>query len=852
MKLFWKIFTAVFISFVVMISFISYEVIVRQILDWESHFIEENRLVGSFISREIEKSYRESKWPFESLRKLSERKDFLYWWVVRDDGTIHLADSTSFMGTYAYEYFPQMANRGESENVSLNRNQNYGILVEPLKIGKNRWSFWFGFSLRDLLDMRKEIIFRVTIVSLLALGFLGLTLYFTIMHFTRPIKDLTVGAAIIGRGDLAHRVKTESKDELGELASSFNRMAQDLKKITVSKDYVNSIIDSMIDTLIVLGEDLKIRTINKATLKLLGYREEELIGRPVEILFAAGEEVLFTGTRLGKLIEEGKVSNCETHYRTKDGRKVPVLLSSSVMKNEDGKIICLVCTARDITERKKMEGVLRRSEERYRGIFEHAADSIVLVDADTGELVEFNDKAWENLGYTREEFKDLKITDLEAVESPEEVMTHIDKIVKEGSDAFETRHRTKGGEIRDIQVSSRAVSIAGRGFIQSIWRDITERKKAEEALIQSEKLRALGEMAGGVAHDFNNLLAIILGNAQLLEKGVERYKSEEIKERLKIIARTAYEGGETVRRLQYFTSNKLLTQDFTRIDLNEMVRFAITSTSPRWKDEAEAKGITIRIKEKLGKPPSILGSRSELMEVLTNLMFNSVESMREGGEITIRTEARQNEILLYFTDTGQGIPTGIKKKIFDPFFTTKGPKASGLGLSTCYGIIKRHKGKIKVESIKGKGTTFTISVPVPLEVPLKKEKLRKPEKISSRKILVIDDEEGVRDVLGRIFQDEGHRVVLAETPRKGLEEFKQDNFDLVLTDLGMPEMSGWELAKKMKEIDPSVPVGLITGWAVATPKEKMKEKGVDFVLSKPFDYAKVATEVNAVLKSKKR
>ena len=376
-----------------------------------------------------------------------------------------------------------------------------------------------------------------------------------------------------------------------------------------------------------------------------------------------------------------------------------------------------------------------------------------------------------------------------------------------------------------------------------------QRRRAEETLIQSEKLRALGEMAGGVAHDFNNLLAIILGNAQLLERGIERYKVEEIKHRLKIIARTASEGGETVRRLQYFTGRKVSRQDFTRIDLNEIIRSAIASTSPRWKDEAEAKGTTIKIKEKLGKLPSILGSRSELMEVLTNLIFNALESMSKGGEITIRTEAKENEVLLYFTDTGKGVPDRIKRKIFDPFFTTKGPKASGLGLSICYGIIKRHQGKIKVESKEGKETTFTISIPVGLEAPLKKEKLKDPEKIPSQKILVIDDEEGIREVLGEIFQNEGHRVTLAETARKGLDKFKKNDFDLVLTDLGMPEISGWQLAKKIKEIDPGIPVGLITGWVVATPKEKMKEEGVDFILSKPFDYTKIVREVNALLKS---
>ncbi len=148
----------------------------------------------------------------------------------------------------------------------------------------------------------------------------------------------------------------------------------------------------------------------------------------------------------------------------------------------------------------------------------------------------------------------------------------------------------------------------------------------------------------------------------------------------------------------------------------------MASTFPHWKDEAEARGTTIKIKEKLGKLPLLLGSRSELMEVLTNLIFNALDAMRQGGKISIRTEAKGNEVLLYFTDTGKGIPERIKDRIFDPFFTTKDPKVSGLGLSVCYGIIKRHKGKIKVDSIKGKGTTFTISIPIPLEVSLEEGK----------------------------------------------------------------------------------------------------------------------------------
>lgn len=359
MKLFWKIFVAVFISFLVVISFISYVLTVKQVSDWKDHILAQNGVIASFISKEIEKGYQESRWPFESLRRLSEQEDFLFWWVVRDDGAIHLANDASLMRTYASEYFPEIAN-ARDENVFLNRNQNYGILVKSLEVGEKKWSFWLGFSLRRLLEVRKQIVFLVVVSSMSALAMFGLTLYFLTRHFTKPIKDLTVGAATIGEGDLTHRVKIKSKDELGELANSFNKMTEDLDRITVSKDYLSSVIDSMIDSLVVVDQDLKISTVNKATCKLLEYKEEDLIGRLVEIVFATGEDTPFTGTKLKNLIEGGEVSSYETYWQAKDGKKVLVLFNCSVMKNEYGDMISIVCTARDITERKRTEKKLKQ------------------------------------------------------------------------------------------------------------------------------------------------------------------------------------------------------------------------------------------------------------------------------------------------------------------------------------------------------------------------------------------------------------------------------------------------------------------------------------------------------------
>jgi len=384
---------------------------------------------------------------------------------------------------------------------------------------------------------------------------------------------------------------------------------------------------------------------------------------------------------------------------------------------------------------------------------------------------------------------------------------------------------------------------------RELMRRTEELERTQEELLRRERLAAMGQMAAGVAHDFNNLLAVILGNAQLLERGVDRYEAKEIKDRLAIIARTAKEGGETVRRLQHFTPRKRPGPDFAAIDLNEIILAAIESTSPRWKDESEARGTSIRISQDLKSLPPIMGNRSELMEVLTNLIFNALDAMPDGGEIRVSTEARDGKVYLCFADTGKGVPDDVREKVFEPFFTTKGPQSSGLGLAVSYGIVRRHQGTIELLSSVGEGTTFTIGLPAHGEIPLRSEAPEGKEEVPSRKILVIDDEEGVRDVLGKILQDEGHRVVIAGRSKEGLERFPQGNFDLVITDLGMPEMSGWELTKRIKDIDRKVPVGLTTGWAPEDIQEKMKEAGVDFVLSKPFDSEEVIGKVRSVLAS---
>ncbi len=254
---------------------------------------------------------------------------------------------------------------------------------------------------------------------------------------------------------------------------------------------------------------------------------------------------------------------------------------------------------------------------------------------------------------------------------------------------------------------------------ETLKNTIHELKTAQDQLIQSEKLRALGNLASGMSHDFNNTLAAILGRTQLLlrqvgEVTIQKETKQNLLKRLRVIGQLASDGAETVKRIQKFARTHKTTaeKDFKRIDINAMVREAVEITKPKWRYEVKPKGIEIEIHTELGKLSSPKGDPTEIKEVLTNTISNSIDALPDGGKIEITTRMRDGKVEIKVMDNGLGMIEEIKNRVFEPFFTTKKEKGDGLGLSMAYGIISRHNGEITVESEPGEGTTFTITLPV--------------------------------------------------------------------------------------------------------------------------------------------
>jgi|GEM_PF-1022290 len=370
-----------------------------------------------------------------------------------------------------------------------------------------------------------------------------------------------------------------------------------------------------------------------------------------------------------------------------------------------------------------------------------------------------------------------------------------------------------------------------------------ELKAAQDFMVESERLRALGEMAGGVAHDFNNILSIILGRTQL---ALEDTDDPKVRRALEIIEQTSLDASKTVRRLQDFARVRV-DRDLETVDLNQIVQSALQMVESRRLERQQTGHVVIDIYAELGKVAPVEGNSAELNEALVNILFNAMDAMPEGGKITVKTDSKNNWVLLSVSDTGMGITDETKNKIFDPFFTTKGREGLGMGLSVTYGIVRRHGGSIRVESTLGKGTTFHIRLPVARGAEKRQLPTKPVPYVEEATILLVDDDPQVSEVLGLMLQQLGHQVSGFTSAKEALDAFEKGEFKLVITDLGMPDISGRDVAKAVKEMKPETPVLLITGWGVQLDPAELKMEGVDGVIAKPFSKEVILAKLSELL-----
>jgi signal transduction histidine kinase/FixJ family two-component response regulator len=385
-----------------------------------------------------------------------------------------------------------------------------------------------------------------------------------------------------------------------------------------------------------------------------------------------------------------------------------------------------------------------------------------------------------------------------------------------------------------------------RKCLQRIAAAHAEYEELRERATHAEKMAALGELSFGVAHNVNNTLTGILGRAQLLLRTKD---PEKINSGIETIIKSAEDGAHIIRRIQDF-ARRQPSRKFQAVSVAALMKDVCEMSRPRW--EAGVDGSQIRLALVADCTAAVLGDAVELREVLVNMIYNAIDAMPSGGEIRLSSQETNRGIVLTIADNGTGMTPEVKSRLFDPFFTTKGKGGTGMGMAVSFGIIRRHNGSIEVESEPGRGTTIRISLPVAEGADANAEALPAILETSTGRdkirVLVVDDETAVREVLREALEAEGCEVMVAESGETALKLYDASagKLDVVFTDIGMPEMSGWELASEIRKRSNTIPLAIVSGWADAISCDARLAIKADWVVSKPFDIATIAGIANEV------
>jgi len=550
----------------------------------------------------------------------------------------------------------------------------------------------------------------------------------------------------------------------------------------------------------------------------------------------------------------------EFKMKHKDGHWIDILSRAEAVFDDSGQAIRIVGTHTDISERKRAEEELRESEERNRQILHSSIDGFWRVDSQA-RLIEVNDAYCHMSGYSREELLTMAVRDLEAVETAEAIIARTKRIIKNGSDRFTTSHRRKDGRIFEVEASIQYRSSKdGEEFVVFL-RDVTEKRYLESQLRQAQKLEAIGTLAGGIAHDFNNILGAIVGYSEMIRDDFPP-GSPSIHDINQVI-KASHRAKDLVKQILAF-SRQVEDQKIPILPAM-IVKEAITllrSSLP----------VTITIEQDIDPDAgSVLAEPTQLHQIVMNLCTNAFHAMEvKGGTLTITLQkiilshddlATDPDlqpgrfVKLSIKDTGEGIPLEIRERIFDPFFTTKEVgKGTGLGLSMVYSIVKSSGGSITCDSRIGEGTEFRIILPaLEGQIVQDKESTELPPH-GKEHILFIDDEEMLAELGQTMLQRLGYHVTTRENSFDALKTFQDqpDTFDLVITDQTMPGLTGVDLARRILQIRPHMPIILCTGYSSQISEETAKAAGIKGFAFKPITIKDIGELIRKILDGQKQ
>ena len=602
-------------------------------------------------------------------------------------------------------------------------------------------------------------------------------------------------------------------------------------------------IDTLPDAVYIFGPDKRLKKINRAGESLEQAARSFLAGRRCCDMLWGLEE---SGCMVDRAISSGAEVEVELASENKAQRPLLVRVVPQNQDQQQESATGCIVIVRDISELRSAEEEGSKNRAFLASLADLAPDEIYTLDTER-RFTWMNQRAEVDSGLTRSVLLGQDFSMIVAAESEEEANAAVHCTLGGEEKQFEVRTICTDGRVRCMDAHTsplwRDGSITG---VMVFMSDITEKKLAQARAARSDKLRALGELAAGVAHNLNNSLTVIQGRAQLLM--MRNTGDEGSKKSLGVITQAVGDCSQTLRRLLDF-SRRETTRHPMPVDLSELITSSVEIGRPKWQAASAERTGTIEVRIDAPTPVFTLGDSAELREVALNLIFNAVDAMPpQGGTIEAGTRVEGKTARFWIADTGAGMPADVIARIFEPFYTTKGERGTGLGLSASHGIIENHSGDINVISEPGKGTRFEVILPLheasaPVAVvPVAQAGNNKPARV-----LVVEDEEKVRVLLNDAFRAEGHDVTEATTGAEALKQLDKSEFDLMVCDLGLPELSGLHVARWVKEFRPDLPVIIATGFAEMIAEEDYQKARIDDVIRKPYALADVLNRAHALL-----
>lgn len=654
------------------------------------------------------------------------------------------------------------------------------------------------------------------------------------------VKGIFRGVLCIHQCD---RVRNWTDDELALVHAVAERLtigiaqAELFEMVARAKQEWETTFDAMSDGIFIFDRSGHLKRVNEAGATMEAVHPRALLGKKCC-------DILRTDQRDHRCVVENAIENATsvTIEITPERLNRPLLVTTEPVM-EGNRVLAVVCTARDLSELRKVEAVAREHQLLLNNILESARESIYAVDTE-GRFQWCNTATLNGLGFKREEFIGRHLLELVHEGDWELVGRKLEAALNGEPQTYEMRFYDPNGGLRYARVDNSPLIVDGRTTgVLGIARDITEQKEERERAARADKLRALGQLASGVAHDFNNSLAAILGRAQLLRRQTQ---DDALLRNLDIIHTAAEDAASTVRRIQTF-ARKSPAREFEMLEVRSLLHDAIEITRTRWQNEARLRGLDYDVVLEAEPDQHTMGSASELREVFVNLIVNAVDAMPQGGKLSISCFRHDKTLRLEFADNGTGMPEEVRQRIFDPFFSTKGAQGTGLGLSVSHSIIERHEGTISVKSEIGGGTVFTIDLPSIETEATKAETREDAPALPALSIMVVDDEPSVRETLADMLEVLGQSVVIAESGHDAVHKLASAEFDLVFTDLAMPEMDGWETARAIRKVVADMRIILVTGYGPGTALPSGEENLIDGIIGKPFDFNQVTETLRSVL-----